>query len=105
MNSVETQIKLHKFIARDYQIPFCKAFFEGKVKRFLAICAPERSGKDICAFNLLFRAAIKRPGSYFYVFPTFSSGRRILWDAITNEGFRVLDFLPKELIESRVMNN
>lgn len=97
--NIEARIKLDKFIARDYQIPLIEAFFSGK-KRLLAIW-PRRSGKDLVGFNLIFRAAISKIGTYFYIFPTFSSGRRILWDAISNDGTRVLDFLPKQLIESR----
>ena len=69
-------------------------------KKIIAVL-PRRSGKDITAWNLLIRAAIKVVGVYFYVFPTFASGRRILWDNITNDGFRVLDYLPPELVESR----
>lgn len=97
---VESELHLKKFIARDYQRPFIEAFLEGKKKRFLCIW-PRRAGKDLVAYNLAFRAALKKIGTYFYVFPTFSSGRRILWDAITNDGFRVLDFIPKELVASR----
>lgn len=97
---IETKIHLNKFIARDYQRPLVEAFFEGKLRRYLAIW-PRRSGKDIVGFNLIFRAALNKVGTYFYVFPTFSSGRRILWDAISNDGTRILEFLPKELIDSR----
>jgi len=46
-------------------------------------------------------AALTRVGTYFYVFPTFSSGRRILWDAINNDGFKILDYIPQELVESK----
>ena len=59
------------------------------------------SGKDIVGFNLILRAAIKKVGTYFYIFPTFSSGRRILWDAINNDGFRILNYIPDELIDSK----
>lgn len=97
---IETKIHLNKFVARDYQRPLIEAFFESKKKRYLAIW-PRRSGKDIVGFNLIFRAALNKVGTYFYVFPTFSSGRRILWDAISNDGTRILEFLPKELVESR----
>lgn len=78
-----------------------KAFEENKIKRFVAIW-PRRAGKDICAFNLLIRASFRRVGTYFYVFPTFSMGRRILWDAIDIDGRRIIDYyLPPEIVESR----
>ena len=60
------------------------------------------SGKDICAVALLVRAALKRIGTYFYVFPEFSSGRRILWDGIDIDGHRILHkYIPEEIVESR----
>lgn len=60
------------------------------------------SGKDICALNLLLRSALRRIGTYFYVFPTFSMGRRIIWDAIDIDGRRIIDhYIPEDLVESR----
>jgi hypothetical protein len=94
-------IKLDRFIPRPYQQKLVTAFELGKVKRFVAIW-PRRAGKDICALNLLLRSALRRIGTYFYVFPTFSMGRRILWDAIDISGNRVIQhYIPEELIESK----
>lgn len=94
-------ITLDKFIPRDYQRSLVNAFEAGKVKRFVAIW-PRRAGKDICALNLLVRSALKRVGTYFYIFPTFSSGRRIIWDAIDISGNRVMQYyIPEEIVESR----
>jgi hypothetical protein len=44
---------------------------------------------------------LRKIQTIFYVFPTYSGGRKILWDAITIDGTRVLDYIPEELIESR----
>ena len=97
----ETQIKLNKFQPRPYQKNLCRAFEEGKLKRYLIIW-PRRSGKDICAVALLVRAALRRVGTYFYVFPEFASGRRILWDGIDIDGHRILHkYIPEEIVESR----
>ncbi len=93
-------IILDKFKPREYQIPLLDAFEKKGYKRGIAIW-PRRSGKDLVGFNLMFCAALKKIGSYFYVFPTFSSGRRILWDGINNDGMKILDYIPKELIESK----
>jgi hypothetical protein len=62
---------------------------------------PRRSGKDITAWNLCIKEMIEKVQTIYYVFPTYSSGRRILWDAIDNDGFRILNYMPKEIIESR----
>lgn len=69
-------------------------------KRVMAIW-PRRSGKDMCAWNLCIRELVRSVKTIYYVFPTFASGRRILWDAITNHGVRILDYLPRELVDSR----
>ena len=97
----ETQIKLNQFKPREYQKNLCRAFEEGKLKRYLIIW-PRRSGKDICSLALLVRAALRRIGTYFYVFPEFSSGRRILWDGIDIDGNRIMNkYIPEEIVESR----
>src|SRR5665213_628626 len=94
-------VVMDRFVPRFYQLNLVKAFEEGTKKRFIAVW-PRRSGKDICAFSLLIRAAFRRVGQYFYIFPTFSSARRILWSAIDIEGRRVIDYyLPAELIASK----
>ena len=84
-------ITLNRFRPRYYQQSLVNAFEEGKLKRFVAIW-PRRAGKDICALNLLLRAALRRVGTYFYDFPTFSSGRRIIWDAIDISGNKVISY-------------
>lgn len=68
-------------------------------KRLLAII-PRRAGKDITAFNMMIRQAIQRVGVYWYIFPTYSQGRKILWDSIDNDSNRFLDYIPKELVVS-----
>ena len=92
---------LDRFVPRDYQLKLCKAFESSKFKRYLVIW-PRRGGKDICALNLLLRAAYEKIGTYFIVFPTFSMGRRILWDAIDIDGRRILNYyIPDEVALSR----
>lgn len=61
---------------------------------------PRRAGKDVCGFNLMIRAALKKVGVYYYIFPTYNQGRKILWDSLTNAGDRFLDYIPRELVSS-----
>ena len=96
----EKEIQLLSFEPRDYQIPFMDAILNKKYRRAF-ICWGRRSGKDITAFNILFRMAMKEIGNYAYVFPTFAAGRRILWDNVTTSGKRLLDYIPAELIASK----
>lgn len=89
-----------RFTPRDYQIPLIRALENEGYRRILAVM-PRRSGKDITAFNIGIRQCLFKVGTVFYVFPTFSSGRRILWDAIDNDGVRILDYADPNLVESR----
>ena len=93
-------ISLNLFTPRSYQRCLFKALENDGYKRLMAIW-PRRAGKDLTSWNLCIRELIRTVKTIYYIFPTFTSGRRILWDAINNDGFRILDYLPKELIESR----
>lgn len=97
--SVGTKIHLNKFVPRDYQRPICDALENKKYRRILVIM-PRRSGKDIVCWNLIIRAAIRKVAVYYYIFPTYSQAKKVIWDSITNSGLKFLDFIPKELIES-----
>ncbi len=70
--NVSTEIKLDKFKPRHFQLPLCDALENKGFKKILAIW-PRRAGKDLCAWNLMIRAAIRRVGVYMYCLPTFSS--------------------------------
>lgn len=61
---------------------------------------PRRAGKDITAFNIMIRQALKRIGVYWYILPTYAMAKKIIWDSIDNDGNRFLDYIPNELIES-----
>jgi len=101
MSSENDSITFNRFIPRPYQMRLCEAFESQSFKKFLVVW-PRRAGKDICALNLLLRAALRKVGTYFYIFPTFQMGRRILWDAIDISGKRILSYyVPEEIIESR----
>ena len=96
--SVSVQVHLNKFKPRSYQIPILDALENKGYKRVLAIM-PRRAGKDVTAFNYCIRYLLKKPCVIYYIFPTYSQGRKILFDSLTNTGERMLDFIPKEVIE------
>lgn len=102
--SVVTEIHLDKFKPRDFQMKACDAFENHGFKKMILIW-PRRSGKDIVAWNLVIRQAIRKVGVYMYCLPTFSQGRKVIWDSITGDslgggGMRFTDFIPKELVKS-----
>lgn len=37
----------------------------------------------------------------FHILPTYSQAKKVIWDASTNDGKRILDYVPKEVIESK----
>lgn len=103
MEPIEVRIALDKFQPRDFQRPLVQAFLQKKYTRYLAIW-PRRAGKDICAFNLILRAAMQDIGLYLYLLPTATQARKILWDGITIEGMPILDYIPHELIAAKNIN-
>ncbi len=71
--------------------------------KVIASCWPSGRGgpgKDICAFNLMIRQAIRKVGVYMYCLPTFRQAKLVIFDSITNDGKRFLDFIPREIIKS-----
>jgi hypothetical protein len=90
------QKHLNDYVPRSYQLPILQALDEG-YKRVLAIL-PRRAGKDITALNYIIRQMWLHPGVYYYIFPTYSQAKKVIWDSITNSGKRILDYFPENLV-------
>ncbi len=98
--NVETQIKLkNAFTPREYQKPVIEAFEKRGIKKIVCIM-PRRAGKDVMAFNLTLRAALRKVGVYYYLFPTYAQGKKVIWTSITNSGETFISYIPEELIAS-----
>lgn len=93
-------ITLHNFTPRFYQLPIVEAIEDKGYKRVLAIM-PRRAGKDITAFNLCIRQCLKKICVVYYIFPTYSQAKKVIWDSVTNDGKRILDYVPDELVVSK----
>ena len=61
---------------------------------------PRRAGKDLLCWNIIIRQALQKVGVYYYIFPTYSQAKKVIWDSMTNDGVRFRDFIPQKLIES-----
>ncbi len=96
LTNVEVERRLNEYRPRPYQAPILKALSSG-YKRVLAIL-PRRAGKDITALNYVIRQMWEKPGVYYYIFPTYSQAKKVIWDSMTNDGKRILDYFPKELV-------
>lgn len=96
LTNAEVKRRLNSFEPRPYQLPILKALDSG-FKRVLAVL-PRRAGKDLTALNYVIRQMWEHPGVYYYIFPTYSQAKKVIWDSITNDGKKILDYFPKELI-------
>lgn len=96
----EDKIHLNRFKPREYQLPILDAIENKGYKRVLAIL-PRRAGKDVTAFNLCIRQCLKRVCVIYYIFPTYAQGKKVIWDSITNDGDRILDYIPSSVVDSK----
>jgi len=85
----------YKFTPREYQLPVLKAL-DGGTNR--AVCVwHRRSGKDKTMINFVAKKMYERVGAYYYLFPTFKQGRKVIWDGRDRDGFKFTDHIPTEL--------
>ncbi len=99
MEKQPTVINVNKFKPRSYQLPLLRAIENQGKKRALVIW-PRRAGKDVTVLNLCIRACIRKPIVCYYIFPTYSQAKKVIWDSLTNTGERILDYIPRALIDS-----
>jgi phage terminase large subunit len=89
----------YEFTPRTYQRELMQARDSG-FRRLIAIYH-RRAGKDKTLFNLMIKESLKRKGVYYYFFPEYAQGRRVIWDGIDGGGFKFLDHIPDPLIQSK----
>lgn len=82
---------------RPYQVPFWEAMKKG-YKRSVLVWH-RRAGKEKTCWNFLLTRAVQKVGVYYYLFPHFSQGRKILWDGVDKDGYRLLHHIPSDIIE------
>lgn len=88
------------FKQRSYQKPLVDYILGGGKRAFVEW--HRRAGKDLVLWNLMVRMATEdRKGLYFYFLPTYTQGKKIIWDGQTNDGLKFIDFIPKEIIKSK----
>ena len=85
----------HKFTPRPYQEPLLEAMDSG-ITRAVAVWS-RRSGKDKTLINLLAKKMQERVGTYYYFFPTYNQGKKILWEGRDKDGFKFTDHIPEQL--------
>lgn len=95
LTSLEVEQKFKRFKPRFYQTPILKAL--EKYRKVVAVL-PRRAGKDVLALNYAISQMYQKISTVFYLFPTRTQGRRVLWDGTLNSGQKFLDFFPSDLI-------
>lgn len=88
-----------EFKAREYQKPIVDAI-ENKGFKKVILVAARRSGKDVTAWHIAVRQCLRERCNVYYVFDTRQHAKEVIWDSITNEGKRFVDFIPPELISN-----
>lgn len=89
------------FNARPYQRKLIEYFRKGGRSAF---CVWHRkSGKDRTATFIESERAFERIGLYWHALPKYEDARRVIWDAITPDGKRLIDVnFPKEVIRKKL---
>ncbi len=83
---------------RPYQLPFLKAWDSG-IKRLFLVWH-RRSGKDKTVIANLSKRVMERVGIYYYMLPTYSQAKKIVWLGADKAGMRFLDHFPKEIVKN-----
>ena len=86
----------YHFKPRDYQWPILDALDTKGFKRAVAVWH-RRSGKDKTFLNYMFTKMYERVGAYYYFFPTYRQGRKVIWQGMDRDGYRFIDHFPKAL--------
>lgn len=89
------------FVARDYQLEFMRAM-EKRKRAFLLY--HRRAGKDMVCWNYLVWQASQRTGTYYYILPTYAQAKKVIWDGITEAGMRIIDYIPRGMIDGKPNN-
>jgi phage terminase large subunit len=88
------------FEPRPYQARAMAAFDAG-LTRGVYVWA-RRSGKDVTFMHQIAKMAHKRIGTYFHMLPSYAQGKKAVWDAIDDEGRRIIDHVfPRVLRASQ----
>lgn len=57
-----------------------------------------RAGKDLLALNLCGYKAMQRVGTYWHLLPEYKQGRHIVWNGMTKDGRRFIDYIPRRIV-------
>lgn len=86
---------------RPYQLSLLKYMSQKKRSLRAVVAWHRRAGKDLTCVNITAIKALQRVGTYWYVLPYANQARRIVWNGMTGEGKKFIDYFPKEIVEKK----
>ena len=89
----------HNFTPREYQLPVWAALENG-IKR-VVLTWHRRSGKDFTILNWCVKRLYMEVCTCFYIMPSYAQAKKVIWDAIDNDGRRLLDCIPPQIIAQK----
>jgi phage terminase large subunit len=105
MNDVvlpDPNVEAHRvaFKARPWQRPL-RVYFKQGGKR-ASVVAHRRAGKDRVALFIELEQMLARPCEVWHTLPFYSQARKVVWDALTGTGERLIDAaFPRGIVEKR----
>ena len=98
---MDIQVPAQGWKPRPYQLPLLK-YMTQDTKGLRAVVAwHRRAGKDLTCVNITAIKALQRVGTYWYVLPYANQARRIVWNGMTGEGKKFIDYFPREIVERK----
>lgn len=88
----------HLFTRRPYQVEYNEAMKTHK--RGIKIWH-RRAGKDKDDWNAIIEDACTNVGQYYYIFPTYSQGKKAIWEGRDKNGISFLDHLPSDRVVTK----
>ena len=89
----------YRYQPRPYQLPVLQAIDRG-IKRVVAVWH-RRSGKEKTFINVSIKKMFERVGTYYYIFPTYTQAKKVLWDGLDRDGFPFMGHIPKEVVKKK----
>lgn len=92
----------YKFEPRVHQLELLKKLETTSARHYILVWH-RRAGKDVVSWVTTIVRASQKVGLYLYIMPEYVQARKVIWNGIDNDGRRLLDLIPKELI-ARISN-
>ena len=98
---MNVQVPAQGWEPRQYQLPLLKYMTQSKRGLRAVVAWHRRAGKDLTCVNIVAIKALQRVGTYWYVLPYANQARRIVWNGMTGEGKKFIDYFPREIVERK----